>query len=1047
VADTAPGRGGLAGRASELALLHQWQAEALGGHGRLVILTGPPGIGKTRLAEEFADRARDHGQAVVWGRAADEHGAPPLWLWRRILATLAGAEARQIAAGKAGSAQSDDLVAARFRAVNTAASALRSAADAADLLVVLEDLQWADHASLLLLREVAAELPGSRLLLLATCRDTAGDPWRAALGDLARLPGLRVLPLAPLSEDDVAEILRGCGLPAGPDLTRAVHARSEGNPLYATTLARVLAAQPGLARDAEAVTRIAGGRPEIRHLVSALIRDIDDDGRAVLAAASVLGTEFGSGLVTAVCGAGPDVTAALPAAETAGLVSRLAGQPGSWRFAHALIRDGIYAGLGEDHRTALHARAAAALTALAQENPERGGEVAAHLMRAAPDRASMHQAAAWAATAATAATSRFAFEDAASYLAAALAAADAAGAADSERAQLLIELATAEYRAGKLGDSLSHATAAADAADRAGRLDLLGSAALVVRGIGYPTVAATLLDLAGRALADPALSPALRARLLAQRASALAELGDRDAAAAESRAAMTEAAAAADPAAELDAIRARIAATAAIHLREEQLRLGARAIELALAADQPLAAVLGRVWRIDAAYQFEDIEAVDAEIIQVARLADSTRLPLARWHLLRQQASRAALAGEFARARDLSWQAYRLASRLQDPSGASLSYQFALWLAIVRGDPGEIPADFLQITAAAPPLPVIKAAMARALFALGRTDEARAVYETIRRLPAAGNSDTRTLGAFTQLIDVIIGLRDLEMAQATYDLFQLHAESTRLAGTGVVFLSGSLHWPLGQLAALLGRTEQALDHFASAVASSTRSGARPFVVLARLDWAQALQQQAVPGGRAQARDLARQAAIEARRLDMPGPAARAENLAGELGQDRHAANPLTRREREIAELTTAGLTNRAIAEHLTLSERTIEGHIRSALAKLQLTNRTELATWALKNRDLAPEPAGSCWPNRRGRACTSITAGPAGPGRARTLPLALIAALARVVVVAEPGRIRPCARMACGTLSEGLTDEARLWQGTHDRRGVDRDRDSDHRRG
>ena len=106
----------------------------------------------------------------------------------------------------------------------------------------------------------------------------------------------------------------------------------------------------------------------------------------------------------------------------------------------------------------------------------------------------------------TAATGALAFEDAAGYLATALAAADAAGASDADRATLLIELATAEYRAGQLAASLQHAVAAADAAEPARRLDLLADAALVVRGIGHHQVAVTLLGLCDRALADPRLS-------------------------------------------------------------------------------------------------------------------------------------------------------------------------------------------------------------------------------------------------------------------------------------------------------------------------------------------------------------------------------------------------------------------------------------------------------------------------------------------------------------------------------------------------------------
>jgi DNA-binding CsgD family transcriptional regulator len=950
MADGVLSPGVLAGREVELATLRQWRSEALAGRGRLVVLTGPPGIGKTRLAEELADGARRSGQRVLWGRAIEDRGAPPLWPWRRILQVVGGEQEQYRLAGNRDSdrARSDDLAAARFRAAAATADTITAAARAGDLLIVLEDLHWADHASLFLLRELAADLPSSRLLVLATCRDTADDPWRATLGDLARLPGLQVMRLAPLGQAAVDQILRAAGVAVDPDVVHFVHARSEGNPLYVATLARVLAAQPGGGYDTDVVARIAGSSAEVSRLVSSLSDGLDDGARDLLAAASVLGTDFDSGLVAAVSGAGQDGPAALSAAQVKGLVSRAPNRPDRWRFTHALVRDGIYASLRDDRRIDLHRRAAAALEPMARAAPERGGEVAAHLLRAASDRAGMRQAADWAAAAAAAATSALAFEDAAGYLAMALAAAEAADASDTERAKLLIELATAQYRAGQLGTSLQHAVTAADAAERARRLDLLAEAALVVRGIGHHPVAITLLGLCDRALADPDCPTGRRARLLAQRASALAELGDLEAADTDSAAAMTQAAAAGEPAAELDAIRARVAALTAPQYRTELLPLGTRALELAAVTGQPLAAVLAHVWRIDAAYQLANLQAVDTEIVQLAQLATSTRLPLARWHLLRQQASRAALAGQLALARDRSEAARRLAIRLQDPSGAGLSYSFAVWLAVARGDAAEIPADFFDVIAAAPPIPVVRAGLAMALFTVGRTDEARAVYETLRQLPANAARDVRTVGVFTQLMNLIVAFRDTDAAQTYYDLLSPYGAEAEVIGTGLMVVFGSLHWPLGRMADLLGRTEQALDHFALAITLNTRLGARPLVVLTRLDWAAALRSRGAAGDLAQARELARQAAVEARRLDLPGPADRAEGLARELEQAIAAGDPLTRREREISGLVADGLTNRAIADRLVLSERTVEGHIRSILAKLQLTNRTELAAWALR---------------------------------------------------------------------------------------------------
>jgi DNA-binding NarL/FixJ family response regulator len=304
-----------------------------------------------------------------------------------------------------------------------------------------------------------------------------------------------------------------------------------------------------------------------------------------------------------------------------------------------------------------------------------------------------------------------------------------------------------------------------------------------------------------------------------------------------------------------------------------------------------------------------------------------------------------------AEARKHSWAAYRLAVRLQDPSGAGLSYSFAVLLAALRGEPSDVPADFLEVTAGFAAPPIVRAGQALALYVLGRPDEARAVYETVRSLPGHGDQDSRNLGALSHILDLIIAFRDQDTALAAYDLMASHTADTGVTGTGVVFLSGSPHWPLGRLAALLDRTEAALEHFSTAVTVNTRLGARPFVVRARLDWAGALRARGRRGDQADALLLARQAGEEAHRLDMPGPARRADQLMTALREEIQAGNPLTPREREIAVLISGGLTNRAIAGQLVLSERTVEGHVRNMLTKLHLTNRTELAAWALREAE------------------------------------------------------------------------------------------------
>jgi DNA-binding NarL/FixJ family response regulator len=149
---------------------------------------------------------------------------------------------------------------------------------------------------------------------------------------------------------------------------------------------------------------------------------------------------------------------------------------------------------------------------------------------------------------------------------------------------------------------------------------------------------------------------------------------------------------------------------------------------------------------------------------------------------------------------------------------------------------------------------------------------------------------------------------------------------------------------LGRLAVVRGRLDEAVDRFEEALAVDGRTGARPAVVHDRVGLAGALLERGSPDDARRARVLLRQAMEEGRRLGMPGPVRTAASLAQRLATAERNADPLTEREREIAGLVAAALTNRQIAGRLVLSERTVESHVRNILAKLGLANRTEIAT-------------------------------------------------------------------------------------------------------
>jgi hypothetical protein len=201
VATGYPGADGpFVGRDAELAGLTACLSAAAGGAGALVLLSGPAGIGKTRAVEEATVGA----PAVVRGRCVDDPGAPPLWPWRRVMRGLPGVEAA-VAEARAGVdpllERSADPEAARFLVIASATEALVSAAGPGGLVVVLEDLQWADETSLRLLRHLAEELHRSHLLVLGTYRDPTGrddGPLERTLPELLRRPATRPMPLGPV---------------------------------------------------------------------------------------------------------------------------------------------------------------------------------------------------------------------------------------------------------------------------------------------------------------------------------------------------------------------------------------------------------------------------------------------------------------------------------------------------------------------------------------------------------------------------------------------------------------------------------------------------------------------------------------------------------------------------------------------------------------------------------------------------------------------------------------------------------------------------------
>ena len=316
---------GRAGELGRLAHLRDRHGEGVG----IGLIAGEAGSGKTRLAARFAVETAAQGATVLYGCCAEQ--------------ALVPYEPFADAVGESGLDAAD--LEERFAGVL-----------GDRLLLVLDDLQWADRATLALLSRLVRGPLAERLLVVGAYReDEANEPLFAAFADLRRNCVVERIELFGLGVEEMAALIGGAfETSAAAAQARAIHARTGGNPFYARELARHVAEQPRTS---------FGDVPEgIRDVVRARVERLSEDCADVLAAAAVLGESFGTPELEAVSGRSAETLAqTLDEAAAAGLIEHLGA--GTHRFAHALTRDAVYAGLGASRRARLHRAAADALAA------------------------------------------------------------------------------------------------------------------------------------------------------------------------------------------------------------------------------------------------------------------------------------------------------------------------------------------------------------------------------------------------------------------------------------------------------------------------------------------------------------------------------------------------------------------------------------------------------------------------------------------------------------------------------------------------------------
>jgi class 3 adenylate cyclase len=480
----------LVGRDAPLEELAGHWHDARDGRGRIAMLIGEPGIGKTRLAAEFCCTAHADGAAVLLGRCYEESLVPYEPFVEALSQCVAGTPLEELRlqvgpyratlgrllpelAAQAPQPSTSSTIEyperERYRLFDAVASLLREVADAQPLILVLDDLHWADATTLLLLRHVARSSDETRMLILGTYRETEVDeahPLAQALAELRRARVLVSLRIGGLGDDDVAKLISTrAGREAPAPFARSIRDRTGGNPFFVEEVLRDVGVEDDWST---AIARI--GVPEtVKDLLLRRMRRLDDNCRRLLTFAAVTGREFALEILERISDTtADDVAETLEQAIAARVVEESPGSIGHYSFAHALIREAIYEQLSHTRRAQLHRLIGEAMEAVVADAPDDRASTLAHHFSAAGDTAKAYE---YHSRAATAAERVYAIEPALAHSTAALEAGGELGLEvdrDPAIRALLLQRGRMRYRTGDHASAKSDFEAALDGARRSG---------------------------------------------------------------------------------------------------------------------------------------------------------------------------------------------------------------------------------------------------------------------------------------------------------------------------------------------------------------------------------------------------------------------------------------------------------------------------------------------------------------------------------------------------------------------------------------------------
>jgi class 3 adenylate cyclase/tetratricopeptide (TPR) repeat protein len=884
---------GVVGRGTEVGLMIDATKRVATGEGREVLLvSGEAGLGKTTLVSEAARSAFDYGACVLFGHC-EEDLATPYQLFAEALGhyvTHANEEDLLAHVAEHGSelarllpalgrrlpglppSKATDSDTERFLLFAAVVGLLATASANQPVVIVLDDLQWADTGSLLLLRHVAAANQTLRVLVLGTYRDSelsGSHPMVDALAALHRQNGVSRISLTGLDETEVLALLEamaGYDLDdAGANLAHAVCQETDGNPFFVSEVLRHLSETGAIYQDATGRWTAKDSLDEIalpdsvREVIGARVGRLGQDAGRVLAVASVIGRDFDLDLLARSARVSEDdLLDILEAAAAVALVREPTEVSGRYSFAHALIQHTISEDMGPNRRARAHRHVAEALEDLCGGRPgARVGELARHWVAATQpmDRA---KAIDYSRQAGDAALRALAPDEALRYYTQAL---DLSAQADKPDPVLALDLAIglgsaqrqvgdpefretllkAAYRASELGETQRLVTSAL-VNDRGFRV--LGSTdgdkmavlevALARLPGDHPDRALLLANLCKELPGDCSLE---RRRALSDEALAIAE-ASRD---------------------ETNIVRVLNQVSLPLRvppLLDQSLSRSADALARAERIGDPVLLFEAAAVRNVTAVQAGDVVEVDRSIEIARALASRLNQPTISWVLAIEQATRSLISGNTDRAEQLATEALKIGNESGQPDAALFFGAQYFGVSWQRGTLSDLVPLIEQTIAQSPSFPLVLAALALAHAEGGRIGDARQLLADDASSDLSMPLTSSWLTNRTLYAEAAIQCRDAESAVR---------QSERLAPWASQFSAGGLsaegpvsHY-LGGLGTVLGRYDEAEAYFVQSAAMSDKMGSKFFAARTDLSWGRMLAERQAPGDIEKARDLLKKA--------------------------------------------------------------------------------------------------------------------------------------------------------------------------------------------